>query len=76
MVINNDEIEVRDLDQNIQERKDLIEAAKNLDLSADWNTLIHEVNALTKSWKRIPYWESAYEEALMQEFDQYIDACL
>ena len=74
MVINNDEIEVRDLDQNIQERKDLIEAAKNLDLSADWNTLIHEVNALTKSWKRIPYWESAYEEALMQEFDQYIDA--
>lgn len=35
---------------------------------------MHQVNDLRRRWRRIQYWDSAYEETLAEEFDSYIDA--
>lgn len=37
--------------------------------TADWKEILN----LKKRWKRISYWDSAYEEKLSEEFDSYID---
>lgn len=67
---NDERYEVSDYDEDIAARKELIEEAKNLPETADWR----DAAKLQKRWKRIEYWESAYEEELAQEFDRYIDA--
>lgn len=70
MYNENDEMyEVSDYDEDIRSREALIEEAKNLPENADWN----EVLKLKRKWKRIAYWDSAYEEKLAEEFDSYID---
>lgn len=75
MYNDNDEMyDVRDFDEDVKERKELIEEAKALDPDADWNSLSRQVNSLQKRWKRIYYWESAYEDTLSEEFEGYIDA--
>ena len=66
--------EVRDFDEDIKDRKALIEEAKQLDLSKEWNEVASAVISLKKRWKRIYYWESAYEDELADEFDRMIDA--
>lgn len=72
---NDDEMyEVRDFDDDVNQRRALIEEAKALDINADWNTLSHQVNNLQRRWRRIYYWESAYEDTLTEEFESYIDA--
>lgn len=65
--------EIRDIDEDINSRKALIEEAKQLDFSQDWNTVASAVMNLKKRWKRIYYWESVYEDELANEFDQIID---
>ena len=62
--------EVRDFDEDIKDRKALIEEAKQLDLSKEWNEVASAVMSLKKRWKRIYYWESAYEDELADEFDR------
>lgn len=47
---------------------------KNITATEDWNEVMRQVNDLRKRWRRIPSWESAYEEKLTEEFDSYIDA--
>ena len=72
--MNYDEVVVeRDLDDEIQLRKELIEKAKELQENNNWGMIQKEVSNLQKKWKRIPYYESAYEDELADEFDAIID---
>lgn len=71
---NNDEMyEVNDLDEDIRLRENLLEEAKNIDGEADWNEIFRTISELKRRWKRIPYWESAYEDTLEEEFDRCLD---
>lgn len=63
----------RDLDDEIQLRKELIEKAKTLQEMSNWGMIQKEVSNLQKRWKRIPYYESAFEDELTDEFDAIID---
>lgn len=74
MYNDNDEMyEVGDFDEDVEQRKALIEEAKQLEMSADVNAVFREISNLQRRWRRIPYWESAYEDTLEEEFDSYID---
>lgn len=72
---NNDvyEEDVRDFDVDIEQRKALIEEAKRIEDTGDWNALNRELSDLQRRWRRIYYWESAYEDTLEEEFDALID---
>lgn len=75
MFMDNDELyEVNDLDEDIRLREELIEAVRNIQVEADLNEAIREALALQRKWKRIQFWESVYEEKLMEEFESYINA--
>ena len=67
---NDDMLEVNDFDEDIRRREELIEEAKNIPADADWNEVMHQVNDLRRRWRRIQYWDSAYEETLAEEFDR------
>lgn len=72
MYNNHDEMyEVSDLDQDIALRKELIEEAKNL--MAQEEPDAKEISSLRRAWNRINYWESAFEDALIEEFDACLD---
>ena len=71
---NDNMLEVNDFDDDIRRREELIEEAKNITATEDWNEVMRQVNDLRKRWRRIPSWESAHEEKLTEEFDSYIDA--
>ncbi len=66
---------VADLDEAIAERKDLIAKAKELASLEDNKEAINKINDLSRRWRRIPYWESAYEDELAEEFDACLNAC-
>lgn len=66
--------EIRDIDEDIKVKEALIEEAKQLDLSEDWNTVAPVIMRLRKRWKQVYYWESAYEDTLAEQFDEVIDA--
>lgn len=72
----NDEMyEVNDYDEDIQDRQALIEEAKKLqETSEDGIVDMKVVSDLQRRWKRIQYWESAFEDNLADEFDSIIDA--
>ena len=72
---NNDvyEEDVRDFDVDIEQRKVLIEEAKQIEDTGDWSALNRELSDLQRRWRRIYYWESAYEDTLEEEFDALID---
>lgn len=75
MYNDNDEMyEVSDFDEDIRRREELIEEVKNIQVDTNLNEAIREAMALKRKWKRIQYWESAYEDKLMDEFESYIDA--
>lgn len=71
----NDEtlMDVEDFDQDIQQRKDLIEEAKQIDINDDWNEINQKVLQLKRKWKKISYRDSACENELMEEFDAILD---
>ena len=72
---NNDvyEEDVRDFDVDTEQRKALIEEAKQIEDTGDWSALNRELSDLQRRWRRIYYWESAYEDTLEEEFDALID---
>lgn len=75
MYYDNDEMyEVNDYDEDIRRREALLEEAKQIEASSDWNAISRAVSDLRRKWKRISYWDSAYEDTLTEEFDGYIDA--
>lgn len=65
---------VEDIDSCIEQRKQLIEEAKEIETIEDSNEAFRKVTDLSRKWKRITYWESAYEDSLREEFDGYLDA--
>ncbi|NCC53977.1 MAG: DUF349 domain-containing protein [Erysipelotrichia bacterium] len=72
---NDDEMyEVSDYDEDIQSRQELIEEAKKLQEENDGVVDMRVVSDLNRRWKRITYWESAFEDQLAETFDHYIDA--
>ena len=74
MYNDNDEMfEVSDFDDDIHRREALIEEARSIPVSSDWNEVMHQVSDLRRRWRRIQFWDSAYEETLAQEFDSIID---
>lgn len=62
-----------DLGDDIQTKEELIEQAKQLKESDNWNETVDKVMDLKRKWKKIPYWESAYEDELAGEFEKIID---
>lgn len=74
MYNNDDELyEVHDLDEDIQRREALIEEVKSIPEEAEWKDVFSKIADLKRKWKQIPYWESAYEDKLGEEFDHYMD---
>lgn len=65
--------EAKDLDECIEERKELIEEAKHLEELEDTNEINRKIKYLNKRWKKIQNFESAYEEELRNEFDSYVE---
>lgn len=66
---------VADLDEAIAQRRALIEEAKALAELEDTKQAINKINELNRKWRRIPYWESAFEDELAEEFESYLNAC-
>ena len=66
-------VEERDLDEDVQLKKDLIEKVKTLSEQEDLNSMFKEVASLQKQWRKIPNYESALDEQLQQEFEGYVD---
>lgn len=66
-------MEEKDFDEDIKKREALIEEAKNLDASLTWNELSRKITEIKRKWKRISYWESAYEDKLAEDFDEVLD---
>ena len=64
MYNDHDDFEVNDYDEDIRRREALIEEAKNIEISSDWNTVFRENSDLKRRWKRISYCDIAYEETL------------
>ena len=67
-------VEERDLDEDVQLKKDLIVKAKELSENEDLNVVFKQISSLQKQWRRIPNYESALDEQLQQEFEGYVDA--
>ena len=65
--------EFDDMDADIEAKKALIEEAKQIDETADWNTISRTINDLKRRWRRINYSDSAYEDQLHDEFEGAID---
>lgn len=66
-------MEEKDFDEDIKQREALIKEAEELDASLTWNELSRKITDLKRKWKRISYWESAYEDKLAEEFDTVLD---
>lgn len=72
MVNDNEEL-VKDYDEDIQDREALIAEAEQIDGNAEWNVISKEISELRRRWKRISYWDSVYEEQLIEKFECIID---
>lgn len=64
--------ENHDLNGDLALRQELLEEANQLAQSEDSQAL-YKVRDLQRKWKKIPSWESAYENELQEQFDGYID---
>ena len=69
----NDEIFVEDMDADIQKKQELLEEAKHLQENENLNEAQRAANDLKKRWKKVPYWESDYEDTLRDEFEGYLN---
>ena len=65
--------DVNDYDEDIHQKELLLEEAKQIPASADWKEAFPIIQELKKKWKRISYWESAYEDQLAESFDDCLD---
>ncbi len=72
MSLNDEMYDVIDIDEAIAQKQELIARAKELTEDGATGDLLKACTRLRRKWRRIPYWESAYEDQLAQEFDDYI----
>lgn len=70
---NDDNYDVSDLGEDIKLRETLLAEAKTIDMEGDASEVNRILTDLRKKWRRIYYWESAYEDQLMDEFDAVLD---
>lgn len=71
---NNDEMyEVSDYDEDIQQREALIAEAEQIDGDAEWDVIARAIADLRRKWKQISYWDSVYEDQLVEKFDGVVD---
>lgn len=70
----NEKMNETDLGEDIKIKEELIEQAKQLKDSDNWNETVEKVMNLKRRWKRTSYFESAYEDELAEEFEKTIDA--
>ena len=68
-----DMFEENDFDEDIKLREQLIEEAKQLSEDEDLANTLRAANDLRRRWKRIAFWDSAYEESLREKFDTILD---
>ena len=73
MSLNDEMYGVIDIDEAIAQKQELIASAKELTEDGATGDLLKACTRLRRKWRRIPYWESAYEDQLAQEFDDYIN---
>lgn len=71
--MQDDFLETSDLDQDIQKRKELIGKAKEINFEGEEREIIRQIADLQKQWRRISYWDSAYEQSLEQEFEGHLN---
>lgn len=72
--MNNNEVISYDLGDDIQKKEEIIEEAKKLQGCEDFNEIVSKTNELKRRWKRLDYFESAYEDELNDEFNECIDS--
>ncbi len=65
-------IEVNDYDEDIKKKEELIKEAE--EMMASENVSLNAVSNLRKKWKRIHYWESAFEDQLADKFEDILDS--
>ncbi len=65
--------EENDFDEDIQLREELIEEAQQLQVEEDLSQTLRAANDLRRRWKKIAFWDSAYEETLREKFDAILD---
>lgn len=63
--------EFGDLDQDLKAKEELLAELKEVYQTLDPK----QASDFQRRWKRIGYWESAYEDTLNEQFEQCIDAC-
>ncbi len=73
MSLNDEMYDVIDIDEAIAQKQELIARAKELTEDGATGDLLKACTRLRRKWRRIPYWESAYEDQLAQEFDEHIN---
>lgn len=74
MMYNDEMFDVSDFDEDIKTREALLEEARNMEIPSDWNEANRMITALKRRWKRISYWESAYEDTLADQFEQCFES--
>jgi hypothetical protein len=60
-------------EQNLQLKKELVEAAKQLQESADWNATSNALKELQRKWKEIGPVPEKFRESVFQEFKSACD---
>ena len=65
--------EVRDFDSDIKAKESLVEEAKQLKEAGETPETAKKIQSLKRQWKRLGYWESAYEDQLNDEFLANLD---
>jgi hypothetical protein len=63
-----------DMDSDLEEKKQIIQEAKEASETLSDAEAIQRVSALRKQWNRIQNWDSQFEEELQNEFDTITDA--
>lgn len=64
---------VRDLDEDIRKREALLEKLQSLPQDAQWDEVADQLYDVNRSWKRIAYWDSAYEDKLIEAYEERLD---
>ncbi len=65
--------EIRDLDEDIRKREELLQQLQAIPEESSWDDVADQLQGLQRNWKRVAYWDSAYEDKLIEEFEAGLD---
>lgn len=66
--------EFQDIENDMETRKKLLEELEQIDSNENTRETSTKISNIQRQWKRIPFSESAYEQELIEKYDQYMDA--